>query len=141
MLNFDRIKNGPIKINKNFNILAILESAEKCKINLYHTSSFRIYGEAVNNAIVEPAIKSNHFVGHAIDLNLYLSSGELCNSACMNQNQITEVNCFITDVQSKGLRWGGTFNVNDPVHFDDNFSNLNPNEWKIAFDRLQKNCR
>ena len=50
-------------------------------------SSFRKSGKTVSGAIVPPAVRSNHFVGHAIDFNLDTKQG-WCNSKCLNGKEV-----------------------------------------------------
>src|SRR5262245_57398701 len=44
--------------------------ATDCGLEIFVTSSTREPGRTINGAIVKPATRSNHLVGHAIDMNL-----------------------------------------------------------------------
>ncbi len=91
----------------------------------------------ISNAIVTPAKGSNHFVGHAIDMNLQLDSGEFFNSSKLRKlaDQPKEVRDFIQKVQDDPeLRWGGDFRTPDIVHIDDGLNLRQPDVWKTKFE-------
>ena len=107
------------------------------------TSSFRKSGQVIEGAIVKPAKRSNHYVGHAIDMNVVESSGFWCNSKCL-QNSLDhhpDVECFVTKIRNDpDLRWGGDFTPRDVVHIDDGLNLRNPNDYDQLYNNLQKNC-
>lgn len=107
--------------------------AADCRVQIYVTSSAREPGRTVSGAIVPPAGRSNHLVGHAIDMNLQSASG-FFNSTKLKRsnfdnlpNEIRELLQRIRD--DEVLRWGGDFNKEDPVHIDDNLNHRNPDRW------------
>lgn len=107
--------------------------AQKCKLFVHVTSSTRDPGGQVGGAIVTPAKRSNHLVGHAIDMNLLAESGELFNSAKLRDlaNQPAEVRRFIELVREDAdLRWGGDFSQPDVVHIDDGLNVRQPELWE-----------
>lgn len=108
---------------------------------MYITSSFRKSGQVIGGAIVTPASRSNHYVGHAIDMNL-AGPGYWCNSRCLGDpNQHQGVKCFIGKIRGDlGLRWGGDFNVKDVVHIDDGLNLQKPKAYDALYNLLQKNC-
>ena len=67
---------------------------------------FSFQGQVLSGTIVEPAEKSNHLAGRAIDMNLDTATG-WCNSTCLrevdedpdNSNQAAK--CFINKVNEK----------------------------------------
>lgn len=99
--------------------------AESYNVSIYVTGSFRTYGATVSNPVVDPDTKnSNHFVGHAVDINIRYPAftGRLYNSTDLS-NYTTLPNAvkeFIAGCKINGLRWGGDFTTPDVVHFDDN---------------------
>ena len=57
---------------------------------------------------MKPARRSNHFVGHAIDMNVVDKNGKWCNSGCLRYslNQNPDVKCFIEKIRKDpDLRW------------------------------------
>jgi hypothetical protein len=104
------------------------------------TSSARQQGVPINGAIVLPASRSNHLVGHGIDMNIRLQ-GKLYNSSALGKfgSLPTEIKQFITSVrQDPIIRWGGDFTPSaDPVHLDDGLNVREPATWKEKFPIIQ----
>jgi hypothetical protein len=81
--------------------------------------SFRVHSIPPSGAVVPPANKSQHLIGHAVDLNIS-DRGTLNSSAMFEQgNETDNADEFIAAVKKSGVRWGGDFKASDPVHFDD----------------------
>lgn len=114
---------------------AIAKHAEDAKVKVFITDSFRASAADVDlsKAVVDPAQNSNHFAGHAIDMNLQYGNGEFCNSTCLKgaEDKWPEpVKTFIDAIRSdSGLDWGGDFKNKDVVHIDDGL-NENMDAWK-----------
>ena len=120
------------------------------KINIYAknndviicvTHSFRGKNQKLTGTIVPPAVKSNHLVGHAIDMNV-LFNGVLYESKDMYKNKWdtlpSNVKNFLNQVRKDPeLRWGGDFNPEDPVHIDDKLSSRNPDLWQELYCTYQ----
>lgn len=106
------------------------------KVKVYITSSYR---RAKTDGIVKGASRSNHMVGHAIDMNVQHSGG-LANANALYpaslKKQPQSVQGFISGVKAAGLRWGGDFSPSDPVHIDDGF-NQNPKAWDAKFKEIR----
>jgi uncharacterized protein YgiM (DUF1202 family) len=104
-----------------------------CQVKIYVTSSAREPGRSVSGAIVPPASRSNHLVGHAIDMNLQSASGFFNSSTLKKSNfgnlpdEIRKLIELIRD--DEVLRWGGDFNPEDPVHIDDKLNHRNRDRW------------
>lgn len=98
---------------------AMNDEAKKAKVTLAINQTFRVLGAAVGGAVVTPAKKSQHLIGHAVDLNI--QDGDSVNTADMfnSGKETAAADTFITGVKGRGLRWGGDFSDTDPVHFDD----------------------
>jgi uncharacterized protein YgiM (DUF1202 family) len=116
--------------------------AGACGVEIHVTSSFRDPDRAPSGAIVPPATRSNHFVGHAIDMNVSSPSG-FFNSATLKRANLaalpTEVRDFIQKVRDDSdLRWGGDFSPEDPVHIDDGLNRTDPTRWQSKFDSLSR---
>jgi len=115
------------KVDRDF-VLALNRVAQYAGHNalkVWVTSSTRSMTNQVRGAIVPPASKSCHHIGHAIDMNLLLD-GTLYNSKKLKRGNLgtlpEPIRVFIDSIRAdEGLRWGGDFNVEDPVHIDDDF--------------------
>ena len=97
--------------------------AKTCQVKVWVTSSTRNLGDQVRGAIVPPASQSCHHVGHAIDMNL-MFEGKLFNAKKLKRDNLSNLPSAIGKLIDKiredgGLRWGGDFNTEDPVHIDD----------------------
>jgi len=111
--------------------------AGTCGVRLNITSSFRSKGAVVAGAIVPPAQRSNHLVGHAIDMNVLLGNERFDSTRLTRQTLKTApagVRAFIDQIRSHpGMRWGGDFVRADPVHIDDDLARRNPELWDRKF--------
>ena len=110
-------------------------------IRIYITHSFRRRDREPNGAIVPPAKRSNHLVGHAIDMNLQLDSGDWFNSTRLARGKEgswpSPIKTFINAIRGHDrLRWGGDFSPEDPVHIDDNLYNRNPELWMRKYEAV-----
>ncbi len=106
--------------------------AEQHRLCVFVTSSTRDPELEIRGAIVTPAKRSNHFVGHAIDMNLKSEAGEFFNSKKLKKldQQPKDVQDFIERVrQDPDLRWGGDFRAKDVVHIDDGLNLRHPDLW------------
>ena len=106
-----------------------------CQVKIYVTSSVREPGRSVSGAIAPPASRSNHLVGHAIDMNLKSASG-FFNSRKLKRSNFANLPAEIRDLvelvkADKVLRWGGDFNREDPVHIDDGLNHRNRGRWAL----------
>ncbi len=111
--------------------------AKQCDVELFVTSSTRDPGRPVRGAIVPPASRSNHLIGHAVDVNLKSTSG-FFNSTALKRDNLpnlpAEIRAFIEFVRNDGeMRWGGDFRNEDPVHIDDHFNGRNATLWDSKF--------
>lgn len=117
-----------------FPLLDVLaDMASECDVEIYVTSSTREPNRAVGGAIVPPASRSNHLIGHAIDMNLKSASGFYNSKSLKPANlpdQPKEIRDFIEMVREHpDLRWGGDFSPVDPVHIDDGLNRRDPELW------------
>jgi hypothetical protein len=111
--------------------------AADCDVEIFVTSSTREPGRTVTGAIVPPASRSNHLIGHAIDMNVRFD-GRLFDSTALKRDTLLNlpaaVREFIELVRADAtLRWGGDFNPEDPVHFDDGLNRRDPALWDSKF--------
>ncbi len=108
--------------------------AEDCGVEIYVTSSIREPRQKLRGTIVPPASRSNHLVGHALDVNLKSKSG-FFNSRKLAKKHFgklpKEIRRFIGKVRKDAeLRWGGDFRPEDPVHIDDGLYQADAALWK-----------
>lgn len=114
--------------------------AQEAGVRVWVTSSFRHPETALAGAIVTPAKRSNHLVGHAIDMNPVLSSGTVIQSWRMKRWLLgtdtlpAEAEKFLDLVRNDpALRWGGIFSTPDVVHIDDALNLRDPTAWQEKF--------
>ena len=117
------------------------EFANEGGILVHVTSSARQHGITLGNTIVPPASRSNHLVGHGIDMNLRKGQ-KFFNSSALSKKSLNKqpkaVKNFIQAIRDDGaLRWGGDFTREDPVHIDDNLNNRDPILWEAKFRIIQ----
>jgi hypothetical protein len=100
--------------------LGLLNTAAKdAKVKLYITQAFRVAGVPVSGAVVTPATKSQHLIGHAIDCNILDGQTRVNSSAFADGTETDAADKFVKASKDAGLRWGGDFHPVDYVHFDD----------------------
>ncbi|NIR32263.1 MAG: SH3 domain-containing protein [Gammaproteobacteria bacterium] len=115
--------------------------AGESDVEIFVTSSTREPERKVSGAIVPPASRSNHLVGHAVDMNLRSRNG-FFNSGDLKRGNLprlpAEIREFIEKIrQDPELRWGGDFTREDPVHIDDALNHRDRARWdsKLASRR------
>jgi len=115
----------------------INDYAKKNNVIIYVTHSFRKKDQKLTGTIVPPAVKSNHLVGHAIDMNV-LFNNVLYESKDMYKTKWNtlplNVKNFLNQIRKDPiLRWGGDFNPEDPVHIDDDLFERNLELWQELY--------
>ena len=100
-------------------LAALHKAAEDAKVKLFVTQAFRIAGAPVGGAVVTPATKSQHLIGHAIDCNILDGDERISSETFKHGQQTANAKKFVQGAKTAGLRWGGDFNTADFVHFDD----------------------
>lgn len=106
-------------------------------LGLVVTHAARLQQQALTGAVVRPATRSNHLVGHAIDCNVRYR-GRLYRSIELGDvaSLPAAVRAFLDAVRTHApLRWGGDFG--DPVHFDDALNLRAPAIWDEKFPVIQ----
>jgi Putative peptidoglycan binding domain/D-alanyl-D-alanine carboxypeptidase len=106
---------------------------------IFVTSSARLFGAPLSGIVIPPASRSNHLIGHAIDMNIQMGS-KFFNGDHLSNSQFSllpsPVQNFINSIRSHPiLRWGGDFN--DPVHIDDGLNLRAPSIWDEKFEIIQ----
>lgn len=115
-------------------VMARLETYAAARgLALLVTSSYRPPDRQVTDAIVAPAVRSNHLAGHALDFNV-IYGGRTYESEALGRGVLPAlpepVRRFIGDVRVDAvMRWGGDFETEDPVHVDDGLNSRYPEAW------------
>jgi hypothetical protein len=101
------------------------EYASQCNLKIWVTSSLRPLNNQFKGAIVKPAARSCHHIGHAIDINLFYEDAIYNSKMLLKSNHINlsdNITRFFELIrEDKILRWGGDFRTEDPVHIDNDF--------------------
>ena len=99
-------------------------------ITLVVTQAYRAPGKRVTDAVVTPAVRSNHLAGHALDMNPRLGWTTYTSKKMMAGDLPGPVRDFLAAVQAHPeLRWGGVFSTPDPVHLDVAVNRRDPPRW------------
>jgi hypothetical protein len=122
MLTYPSAQPGEILLHPSFAAAvsgAFNDEAKNADVHLQLNQTFRRADVPPTGAVVAPAAKSRHLVGHAVDLNIV--DGGTINTASMflAKRATAAALAFIQAVKTQGYRWGGDFATVDPVHFDD----------------------
>lgn len=153
-----RIQGKPVKIDIGFKPVMkwIEEKLIEHDINMWITSSLREPGKPVSSAVVDPASLSNHFVGHAIDMNLFIqndwfNSNRLqridihddAKNSEFNPDNEEKVRRFLYSVEYLSaselglkLRWGGLFSPADYVHIDDGYNREESSQYWASLNHI-----
>jgi len=131
-----RLTGKPCKIHEDFKPFMdkFCDSLELTECKAYIVSSLR-NDTNVEGAIVEPAKRSNHLVGYAVDVNFIDDKGIFWNSELL-KNPSGKILDFIQLVKGDGLRWGGEFSTPDNIHFDYPLNILDPQKWDAIYSEL-----
>ena len=96
----------------------INKHAKSKKVTIKINQAFRVSGIGVSGAVVTPAKKSQHLIGHAIDCNI-IDGGNWNSSNTFKMNKESKnAKEIIKLLKSSGFRWGGDFSKTDTPHFD-----------------------
>ncbi|MFN6563393.1 MAG: peptidoglycan-binding protein [Nostoc sp. ChiSLP01] len=106
-------------------------------LEIYVTSSTRLWGLPVAGSVFPPAEMSNHLVGHAIDMNIQIGRKLFIDEDLKNFNSLPPaIKAFFTDIRNHPvLHWGADFG--DPVHIDDRLNKNDPNIWRQKLPIIQ----
>jgi len=139
-LDYPEAKKGEILVHADFaGALSgtMNQEANKAGVVLHLNQTFRREGVPPAGAVVPPATRSQHLVGHAVDLNIVDGSTVNTNAMFQSGDQTENADKFIEAVKARGLRWGGDFGTADFVHFDD-FLNPNGQDYDNTFFFAQR---
>ena len=99
-------------------ILVANRLAGQHSVKLVLNQSVRVAGQHVSGAVVTPATRSQHLIGHAIDCNIVDGSRWNNSADFLNRRQSAAADAFISNMKAAGFRWGGEFSNPDTPHFD-----------------------
>jgi len=113
------------------------EKAKELSLMLNLNQAMRISGVKVTGAVVKPASKSQHLIGHAIDCNIIDGNNWNRTKDFKNNKQTKNAKVFIKAMKANGMRWGGNFSKKyDPPHFDKNLNAMSKDfEYKYFFNQ------
>ncbi len=92
--------------------------AKNLALNIVINQAMRVSGQKVTGAVVPPAKKSQHLIGHAIDCNIVDGDNWNNSRTFENGKETKNAKTFIAAMKKEGLRWGGDFTNIDTPHFD-----------------------
>lgn len=123
-----------VLVNTDFTGLDTLNTvASAASVQLRLNQTFRVQGIAPRGAVVAPATRSQHLIGHAVDLNIVVGTTVVVSSAFIAGTAPKEATDFVTSVKAQGLRWGGDFGDRDPPHFDQQVTAATDYDMKFFF--------
>jgi peptidoglycan hydrolase-like protein with peptidoglycan-binding domain len=123
-LNYPGAQSDEILVHADFaaGVSGILNGeAEKLFVLLDINQAFRRQNVPPSGAVVTPATRSLHLIGHAVDLNILDDDKMNTSQMFLSGTQTANATKFVAAAKAGGLRWGGDFHNPgpDPVHFDD----------------------
>ena len=137
--NFQTIPNpsvhdGDLVVDAGFlsGLKKLEDAAALAKVTIKINQAFRVAGAPVGGAVVTPASKSQHLIGHAIDCNVQDGSTLVTSHVFAADTQPAATQAFVKAAKAAGLRWGGDFTERDFVHFDD-FVNPEGPEFEMRY--------
>lgn len=115
-----KVFSGEAVISKS--VLGLLktlnEQAKKKSVTIKINQAFRVHGVQVTGAVVTPANKSQHLIGHAIDCNIVDGSSWNSSANFKQKKETQNAKDIIASLKKAGYRWGGDFTKVDTPHFD-----------------------
>jgi peptidoglycan hydrolase-like protein with peptidoglycan-binding domain len=118
-LAYPQATDDEVLVNGNFTGLDTLDRvARGADLQLRLNQTFRVQGIAPRGAVVAPATRSQHLIGHAVDLNIVVAGTVIVSSQFTARTAPKEATDFVASAKAGGLRWGGDFGDTDPPHYD-----------------------
>ena len=111
------ISNAASTLIKELNKEAVAK-----KVIIKINQAFRVSGVKVTGAVVSPATKSQHLIGHAIDCNIVDGASWNNSTNFKNKKETANAKSIIKSLKASGYRWGGDFTNVDTPHFDKQLS-------------------
>lgn len=112
--------------------------AELADVTIHVTDSFRPPESRLRGRPVPVALRSNHLVGHAIDVEILFGDERLDRDRLRREHfRDLPMNAryWLQQIrEDRELRWGGDFVHPDPVHIDDDLYGRDPEAWMRKLD-------
>ena len=120
-LSYPSARQSEVLVHEDFvDTMTLLDAeAKAANVKLRINQTFRVQNIPVKGAVVPPASKSQHLIGHAVDLNIVDGATVNLSSMFKTGKETAAAKVFVKAVKKKGVRWGGDFSPKDPPHFDD----------------------
>lgn len=114
------INSGELVVSSVMVILLKKANKKAKELSLYINlnQTMRVNGIKVTSAVVTPASKSQHLIGHAIDCNIVDGDNWNTSKTFKEKKESEKAKKFIVYMKEKGMRWGGNFSNIDTPHFD-----------------------
>jgi hypothetical protein len=128
------IRDGDLIVDDAFlgSLQKLNDAAVGATVMLPVNQAFRVAGVPVGGAVVTPATKSQHLIGHAIDCNILDGAVLVSSHTFASHHETPAAKAFVHAAKVAGLRWGGNFTPVDYVHFDD-FVPPNGDEFAMRY--------
>ena len=130
-----------VLVHREFYAIAdqINSYAVKNNLHLIITQSYRPPNKKIYDAIVTPAVKSNHLAGMPLIL-IWYTGAKFLNQKIFLMISFFKlpdaVKNFIYDIQADpSIRWGGDFETRDPVHLDDSININDIKKWEQHYNQ------
>lgn len=133
-LNYPSAADDEVLVNGDFTGLDTLNTlARTANLQLRLNQAFRVQGVAPRGAVVPPAGRSQHLIGHAVDLNIVVGTTVVVSANYIGGTAPKEATDFAAAAKAQGLRWGYDFAPRDPPHYDQRVSDATEYDMKFFF--------
>ena len=113
--------------------------AKELSLMLNFNNAMRVSGVKISGAVVKPAGRSQHLIGHAIDCNIIDGNNWNSKKTFESKKETKNARQFVKAMKANGMRWGGDFKDKkkfDPPHFDKNLYAYSKDfEYKYYFNQ------
>ncbi len=113
------------------------EFADLADVTIHVTRSYQKPEPGARNAPASFAQRSNHQVGHAIDMNIIVADERLDAQRLRREHfrdLPAKARYWLQQIRDdRELRWGGDFLRQDPVHIDDDLYGRDSAQWMRKF--------
>lgn len=112
-------------------------------LKIHVVSSFRRPSDKLIDTLVQPSKLSNHWIGHAVDINLFAKDLGFFNSKRMSLKFMKSSDCperiynFLCELrEDEVIRWGGQFLHPDEPHVDDAVNRRDIKTYRRKFEEI-----
>ena len=120
VINHPNINAGELVVSSTLvdSLKSANKKAKELSLDIVLNQTMRVNGVKVSGAVVTPASKSQHLIGHAIDCNIVDGDNWNSSKTFKDKSESENAKKFIAAMKEKGMRWGGNFSNIDTPHFD-----------------------